>query len=722
MAWPDYTGDNGWEDFGTMLGGAPEDVPLPLPDRAAYYDPTPLNGAGGVLDQGVLTFGDATVVARGRSNSLEVEFLQTGVYGWHLLDWLVWQPSAPCGLLLEVFEDDRAAVRWSVASFLGHPRPYLAEPDNYGEQEIDVAAGAASIGVVSVAIIDPRQVASDQDTGWMTSMLAANGVPDVVGRRARLRRFISEELGWFTIADGPASSPRLAPSYAGFLIDIRDTRETERKVKIFEGGGGIAPTTPGQPFDPTGVKTILPDAVWGGYGYDAGTDTYLVAPASPVTGTAQLGAFPYSIYDNMRYMSISAEVIGLAAWRAAEGVPAFTGEVDVGFDTITRRYRVTFKNLTLLWRAQGSSDPWTEISGTLVIDRQQIEDLGAGSIEPLQTNLLISSPHPDFTNETGRSVTAVVFGDSRGDTYLPADDQAIELVLVYRGPPSEDLPVYIEGITAGEFARNTYAGVYSRRDSAGNLVATGIRYDENALLQMTDVLRFRLFEVITDARDWLEGHIYAPTGWVPALDRDGRISPVSQVAPTSLLGLSAVNDAITVPTPDWNGGERIVNVLRFVYHRDYVPGNSANVETGDGLARREIVIEWEDSVSVERNGVQELTIEGDAFTAIGTADAEPVSGDQTQEVAFLLSQLRQLHVQARYALGAPTISVPVFRAAIPLARAGDWVVLDLSWLPDYTTGKRGLITLAQIVALGDLDCAARKLLLEVVVPLLPPGS
>ncbi len=64
----------------------------------------------------------------------------------------------------------------------------------------------------------------------------------------------------------------------------------------------------------------------------------------------------------------------------------------------------------------------------------------------------------------------------------------------------------------------------------------------------------------------------------------------------------------------------------------------------------------------------------------------------------------------------PAISLAVRRSALPLLRAGDWVKLDLSWLPDYLTGRRGLIAEAQVISLGDLDCAWRKALLEVVIP------
>jgi hypothetical protein len=50
------------------------------------------------------------------------------------------------------------------------------------------------------------------------------------------------------------------------------------------------------------------------------------------------------------------------------------------------------------------------------------------------------------------------------------------------------------------------------------------------------------------------------------------------------------------------------------------------------------------------------------------------------------------------------------------------VVVDLSWFPDYSTGKRGLLAMGQVIALGDLDCAWRQAVIEIVTPLTEPGS
>ena len=287
---------------------------------------------------------------------------------------------------------------------------------------------------------------------------------------------------------------------------------------------------------------------------------------------------------------------------------------------------------------------------------------------------------------------------------------------------------------------------------------------------MTDPVRIRMWEPIEDLRDWLEKHIYAPTGWCPALNSLGEISPVSQIAPVDATGLTVITDAVTEPTPDWDAGQRVINIVRVVYKRDYSLGPPdppplvTQVVRQNLIDEREISQEFRDEASITRHGEQAIAYDGQAFRAIGrepTAGEEstlsttsipvyrgmitylmteaqfwarvrsrttettlvktgahiiPVSGDIADETGYQLFQLRKIHVLNRYTLGAPAISIPVMRAFIPDHRCGDWVVPDLSWLPNYITQRRGLQTLAQIVALGDLDCAWRRLLVEQVIP------
>jgi hypothetical protein len=610
-----------------------------------------------------------------------------------------------CTLLLEVYDDDKATVLWEVSTDPGHVAPYLVMPDRYQEQEVDVATGSATIAQVAVTVIDPAQTPGSQQTGWLTAKLGIAGFPDLIGRRCRL--LLMNGVGTTVVADGPASSPRLDPSYAAYSWDIRDIRDTERKIRAFEEGG---------------TSALLPHGVLPGYGYDPVEDVYLIDPVEPVlgvfsyanseisgpsTGFVQLESFPGN--------TEALRTIPIADWEAMAGEVVFGASVDLG-DTIEHHYRVTFRDLTVRWRDQGSADAWTEIRDTLIIDGVLIETVsptpGYGSIHD---HLVDSSP--SIGTENAREVHAIAFGSTDLDL-LPDGAQDIELVVISRKPPSKEHPLHLEGLTVGELIKGVVDGEYGPRDEDGNVIPTGIRYDEAAVLQITDEVRMRLMEPIPDVRDWLEKYAYTPTGWAPALDTDGRLSPVWQVLTqdpeTSPELFATITDAITEPSPDWDGGTRIINVLRFKYPRDYVPEDPAQAQSGDGLRALDVILEFEDTISVDRNGRQVLEIDGRAFRAIGTPDGGSLLEQGVEaEVAYGLAQLRQAHVQARYSLGAPTINVPVRRSALPNLRAGDWAVVSLSWCPDYFTGQRGLQSrIAQVIAVGDLDCAWRRVMLE----------
>ncbi|HEX6053455.1 MAG TPA: fibronectin type III domain-containing protein, partial [Gemmatimonadaceae bacterium] len=274
----------------------------------------------------------------------------------------------------------------------------------------------------------------------------------------------------------------------------------------------------------------------------------------------------------------------------------------------------------------------------------------------------------------------------------------------------------------GEFTKNAYDGVYSPRSDAGALVPTGIRYDSTAVLAMTTPVRIRETEPAEDLRDFLEKHIYTPHGYAPALDSEGRVSPVSQIPPSSMAGLPEITATIAEPRPSWGAGARVINVLRFTYWRDYVPSGSEET-TGDGLAAREIKLEYRNEDSITRHGEQVLEIDGRAFRAIGQPDSEPLDDDITAETGHVVAELRDQHVRNRYLNGAPAFGMAVMRSGTPAVRAGSFVSVTLPWLPSLITGRRGLATvLAQVMALGELDCAWREVLLELVPPPPPPPA
>lgn len=623
-----------------------------------------------------------------------------------------------CDLLLEVFNDDRETVRWSAATSFIYSNPFLVMPDRYAEQEIDPATGSATLGTVTCTIVDSPDEPGDQDGGFLTGKLAYQVIADIAGRRARLLRAIGEEDATLEVViDGVAGTPRMDSSYAAFAFEIRDTREVERKIRCFDGS--IEST-----------NALFPYGVTEPYGLNPETGDYLLEAVVPLTATFMQnpGDFPNVSTGSMDLSGIpgSDRTIPLSVFQAMTGQVVEDGPIVFG---VPQYQRVRFPNLTVLWRAAGSGDPWSVIDGAhLILDTKAAF---------LRYNLGV------VTTDLGDGLVRLenlAFGDDRiapsginppafppdPEAALPAHGQSIDFLVLSGGPASNDNPFHIEGLTAGQFAKNVYDGVYSARDENGQIVPQGIRYDTAALLAMTEPIRLRVTEPITDARDWLEKYIYAPTGWIPALDRFGRISPVSQEPPDDIFGLPLIYDAITEPAPDWDAGDRIVNIVRFIHYRDYKPDDPENAETLDGLAVAKSpnaageIHEFQDPVShnIRLYGTQVLEFDGRAFRAIGDPQGRPVlEGGLSAELGFQLATDRGTILLARYAFGAPVMVVNVRREFTPTLRAGSWVRVWLSWFPDYVTNRRGLICLAQIVALGDLDCVWRRVTMEQVVPL-----
>lgn len=90
-----------------------------------------------------------------------------------------------------------------------------------------------------------------------------------------------------------------------------------------------------------------------------------------------------------------------------------------------------------------------------------------------------------------------------------------------------------------------------------------------------------------------------------------------------------------------------------------------------------------------------------------------------QEIGYGHALNRHTYIFHRYEYGAVVIEVPVRRDYCATLRAGDWVRTDLSWFPRDETGRRRLIMSGQILAIHDVDCEWRILLIEKVEPYIP---
>lgn len=613
---------------------------------------------------------------------------------------------APCSLLLEVFsplniyDDSEPTVEWEVSSDPAHPTPYLIAPRNYDQQEIDPIQCTATIGTVEVGVIDPPTVPGFQNTGWMTAR-----VIDLLGRRCRLRRYINSTLGWTTIADGPAGPPKMDASYAAYRWTIRDTRESERKLTAFLVGG---------------VTAIIPRGPLYGFGsYVDDTGNHKLLPRIldiPVTGTYQIqdvGAYKFGIVNFAPHHYTpgvgTTPTLDDAALIMDDAAQAAIQTSELATDTWGARYADVLWRLVgdTVWNTARMTSP-TAVRQPFVVTTDALLD-GVG--DPV----------------TAADVVSLFMAKHIPDGFPTTSELDMEVIIRYRGPASSDFPYYVEG-ELGHVLRNLYNAVYTLAptdeitgviydpaglDSAGVGFVTRVTVDSLAFAVMIEHVMLRVTSPVPDTRSWAEKALYAPSGWIPALDNSMRISPISRTPPDTIDPLSVADDSVTVPAPNWQTGLRTVSEIIYTYPRYFVPaeGDLTFKTDPDGLATRDVTIEFKDGESGLRYGDQVEEYDASAFAAAGTPDGVNIPGQLEQ--ASLLAQQARFDVLARYRGGVQSISVNIHRNRIPTQRVGAWLPWSLMHLPDRFTGLRGSeVSAAQILGIRDDDCTWRTVILE----------
>lgn len=617
-----------------------------------------------------------------------------------------------CSLILEVYDpislddydsEDYAGelVAWEVSSDPAHPFPYLLSPRQYAEQEIDAIQCTASIGTIEVGVIDKPEVAGDQNTGFMSAR-----VHDLLGRRCRLRRWIDDEIGYVTIADGPAGAPRMDSTYAAYRWTIRDTRDTERKMVAFNKGG-VACIAPRGPL----------------YGFGMLSDDYTGDPLLPrVIDTPIVGTY------NLTSVGFFGKQQGLVNFASH-----FSAGIDLNPNVDTEALVVTEAGQTACQISELSTNVWGARFAD-VLWRVVGDDVW--NIARMTTITGYLQPFAGFVDARvggmGDPVPCLNFLTLFVDDVIPegfpvVDGVSIECIVRYRGPASEDFPYYLEG-PLGEVLQNLYDGKYGLMatdeitgliydpallDADTDQFISRIQFDPAAFDQMTEYVLLRQTDIIDDVRSWTETALYAPSGWIPCLDNEMKISPISRNHPEEIDASLEVNDGNCEPAPNWNQGQRTVSQITYTYKRWFIPDPDAGIEVSeyDGLASRDVTVIFKDTESELRYGQQPQEYDATAFSAIGNEDGENIAG--VNEQASLLAQTANFDVLQRFRGGVQSIAVNVMRSFVPNIRAGSWVPWNLSWLPDRLTGLRSSESEgAQVVSIRDDDCVWRTIVLE----------
>jgi hypothetical protein len=578
---------------------------------------------------------------------------------------------------LTVYQEDDTTPLFTVSTDPAHANPYLKAFENFPEQEVDFAKGAASIGQQTVRIVDVPTDPTDQSTGWMTAQLPDGGYSALMGHRAVTTQDIG--AGAEIILEGVVRSVVLLDTWSTYELELRDIRERERKTKAFTR---------------TDTPTVLPRGVLDGYGVSFSifgiSTTFPVPPTAPCTGTyLQRTTSQGEIHEIFQPPGQPIGVLTLTAPMAdaLNSVAPIDDEKEV----------LVYDRWKLLWRDKATGGAYTTL--TQVAARHSGLQLG-------QMRLLfnISSQGQRTGVSVGTQIDAIGINNVVSGGTLPSDQQEIEFIIQYDGPVTEDWRLHLQGLTVGEFLRNGYRGDYSDEPPR-------IRYDEASLLAFSLPIRATIGKPVDDLRDYFEKHAYPIIHAAPTLNADGEISPVTYLLPPDGVTLPHLdNDNCAPEGGGWaHASQDAINLVVVKYKRDYAinPEDAPNLAPSDLLQAKEIEHDFPLQESIDLLGEEKLEVNSDLLRTIGTKDGGPLGGDATDETGYHVARKIARMATDRFVQGGQYFRLRGMRtdSDVEALGPGSWVTVGVSWMPDYLLGTRGLARMAQVVGRRNLNAA-----------------
>jgi hypothetical protein len=545
---------------------------------------------------------------------------------------------------LTVFEDDGVTPAAVFSTDATDERPYLKVVELADEQRIDLLEGTATIGQLNVQVVDVRQDPEDQASGFLTSILAdSDGESARLGRLALMEREVAPEE-WrsrFYIVD----SLELLDTLVTYLLILQDVRSRERDVRLFTRSRTTALLPLGHVIG--GYGGVVPDAL-----------------EHPVRATARdKGTYVEAVLDEPLPLP-DADVE--AAVAAKPRYEADTGSF-VGFFV---------EDATVLWRPLGGSYVVLEgVEAVWMADGQPASLFGTTQDVPAGER-----------QERGERWRVFLAGGA-----VPNDEQEIEIVVRYDGEPTERFPFHFQG-TSGQLLKEILEGEHSDEplDEPFNEAVIG------ALVEETHDTLLRLLEPVENAFEWIPVNIHVPEGMAPALDDEGKLAPIRYRIPDEIPALRFTDDNVSREGTGWShDGAEAVSEIIFRYWRDYP---SAASEAADGLTSRRV----EHVFRGGHKGGRRLVYEPDTFRAVGGVSGGSFGGDVMRETAARVAQERARQAFDRQRFGAQLMELRGLTSSADVrdAKVGDWVRIEVSWLPDYRTGKRGMDRIGQIIHTG----------------------
>jgi hypothetical protein len=588
----------------------------------------------------------------------------------------------------------------SFSTDLAHARPWLDEAENIGESELKFAEGTSTIGQLTFKLLDKRTVANDQTSGFFTALLAAAtgsyfGNTQLLGRRVLFEQ--QEYDGtWHTLLDGVVSSVKMIDDeIVTYQVALRDILERGRKVRAWVKADQTTVFPYVGPASAYGRKKKT-DA--GGAVVDATDPIFLGVPGSFGTfrqafddgATTRWGQVEFLDNPSRRQLVVKYEEL----WKKY-GQYVITGQTNVLGLLDVGEYR----NMIVEWSAAGGLGPWT----VLPTMQMNIGIVLAGSSPDLATN----NAFVIVTDNGSRRLLHIKMNGPRA--LMPHDGDVIFVRVRSNMEPSEDVPQYFEE-NGAVLLRKLMDGDYSDPD-----VPPQMRYDSarvTALEVETPILRGKITAPADDLKGWLQKNWYAPLGYAPAL-RNGLIYPIRYAMPDASVPLVEFNDGNTQFPASWEHGmDNVITRVTFKYKQDVIPSFDPTLQ-GSLPEPQEIDAEYSEIAThaAVLLGTNELTYEPETFRVVVPTD----SGGQPS-AEFMVNDAERIAIQRvnealdRFSQGAQQIILRarVSDPAVRDALEGDWAIVNLSWLPDYLTRKRGCYRLAQITKQKRLNKAWKE--------------
>lgn len=563
-------------------------------------------------------------------------------------------------------------------------RPFMTRVEDWAESSINFVDGSADIGVLNVTILDKRTNPADQTSGWFTGLLAdSSGNNRISGYRCLVEQ-MDGGGSWYTMMNGIVCDISLIPgSLVEYKLEIKDMREREKSVPLFNVSNGN--------------MCLLPMGVRDGWGFFNGIGNAVVGPVRGVKATFTTDPTESRCgLANVKDMNgnILPDIQTLLDIQsAANMLPSYDGTGNIS------GYRYGFVGIR--WRAWGSTGAWTQLVNMPVYQNTTFSSW-ISAFTTLEINYLFPRGGPVV------GIAAFILSSDSG-AGLPSNGEDIEIVMNYYGQPTDDFPLLIE-CSFGQLLKDCYDGVYS----AG---APKIHYDATAIAAMltnTPIARVRITSPEDDMLTWVQDNIYQPLGYAPGLSAKGEILPIRYAIPDATVTLVSLDDS-NVQAAEWmHSYEDVYNTVTFTYQREVGTGKYGVAVPSQGFISQLIVetdvhiIDVFESAALFGPKVVDFTPVTIRTLGAGTNN---LSGDLQDELGTLLARARAKELFDRFSYGSQRVKLSAFRDSTGVAnlKAGDWVVLGTSYLPDYVTGVRGIDRLMQVVTIQDHSSIIRKM-------------